>query len=114
MFFKKKKAMINKPTKNKRKYIIMIACGSGICTSTLAESIIEDILNDHNFSYEIRKGSINDVNTNKNLNVDLILTTFKLNRNMINNIPVIEISEVLSGKTGRVEQEIVAVLDSMG
>lgn len=107
MFIKREEKKLKK---NKRKYKITIACGSGICTSTLAASIIEDILNKHGFLYEIKKCSINDFNTNANLNTDLILTTFKMKNLTDVKVPVIEIGGILAGKIEKAEQEILEAL----
>ena len=53
---------------------ILVACGSGVATSTVAQEAVKKILADANIPGKILKGSMSEIPLKQN-DVDLILTT---------------------------------------
>lgn len=83
---------------------ILIACGSGIATSTVAQEKVKEILKKENISAKIVKSSINEI-PNKKDKVDLILVTSKYTKDI--NKPVIPVFGLISGvNKENVEKEI--------
>lgn len=71
--FGKKKDEI-KTSAIKKHLRVMLACGSGVCTSSLVVPMVEEILDNEGYNYEIIKGSIFQIKDHPNL--DICLTTF--------------------------------------
>lgn len=53
---------------------ILVACGSGVATSTIAVNAIKEILKETNIAAKLFKCSLGELETKQN-DVDLILTT---------------------------------------
>ena len=58
---------------------IIIACGSGIATSTMISANVEEILNDANIAHEIIQCSIPEIESYES-RADLIISTSQLQR----------------------------------
>lgn len=87
-----------------KKINILIACGSGIATSSVAENEIKKLLEKENIPANINKSSLNEI-PNKKDQVDLILTTSKYNKNI--DTPVISVFSLISGvNKEKTEKEI--------
>ena len=98
-----------KNTKGKIK--VMIVCGSGIVTSSLAANKVEDILDNSQYEYEIIKASVGEL-SNFNKKADVILTTCNIDKGLVNGIPVLEARGLLSGKTDEIKEKLMEVLDT--
>lgn len=84
---------------------ILIACGSGVCTSTVAETAVKEILKKNNIQGSIMKSSLNEIKTKEPL-VDLILTTSNYKKPTTK--PVVSVFGLISGiNKDKVEQQIV-------
>ena len=108
--FKKK----NKPPKPvKKKIKLILVCGSGIASSTLVYPMVEDLLRDNGYDYEILKGTFNDV---KNyMDLDMVMTTLTyLPQEVIDlNIPIITVTTLLKGDyetIGTIVEEVKKVM----
>jgi PTS system galactitol-specific IIB component len=60
----------------KRTLKILVACASGIATSTLAAAVVQEVLDEAGIDCGIIKGTMLDIPTQAR-NVDLVLTTGK-------------------------------------
>lgn len=93
MFSGKKK---NKSANKDRKKILLV-CGSGIVTSTLIMSPIEDILKEAGLKYKIVKGSVGEIEAKtKSDKYNMIISTLEFDESIVN-CPVVMARELLSG-----------------
>lgn len=90
---------------------IMLVCGSGIATSSLIAPMVEEILKDNKINYKLIKGSINDIST-YDKNVDLVLTTVPLPKEVSERVPVVVVIELLAGKKEEVSKKIMKTLSN--
>lgn len=77
-----------------QKLTILIACGSGIATSTVVQEKVKDILDEENISANIIKGTVGQIESLQ-ADVDLILLTTKYNKEL--DKPVIPAFGLISG-----------------
>ncbi len=109
--FGKKKA---KPKQVKReikpKKRIMLVCGSGMVSSTLVYPMVEEILKEGGYRFEIIKGSFNDVKNNSN--IALILTTVSpLPKEVVETgIPITVVTALFRGDKDAVKGDIFSKL----
>ncbi|SKC88072.1 PTS sugar transporter subunit IIB [Maledivibacter halophilus] len=103
--FKRKKS---KEKKDKKR--IMLVCGSGMVSSTLVYPMVEEILKEGGFRYEIIKGGFNDIK--KYANINMILTTVSpLPKNVVEmGIPVVVVTSLFKGDKESVRDNIYEVL----
>lgn len=73
---------------------ILIACGSGIATSTVAHERVKEILRDNNVTADIRKGSLGEIALQQD-DVDLIFVTTRYDAPTTK--PVVSIFGLISG-----------------
>ncbi|MBE6083293.1 MULTISPECIES: PTS sugar transporter subunit IIB [Tissierellales] len=73
---------------------ILVACGSGVATSTVAQEKVKVILKDAHVPAKITKSTLSEIPSKQN-DVDLILTTSKYNKPL--NKPVISVFGLISG-----------------
>lgn len=73
---------------------ILIACGSGIATSTVAQERVKDILAKEGIPAIISKGTVGQVQTLQD-NVDVILVTTRYNKPTTK--PIISVFGLISG-----------------
>lgn len=86
---------------------ILVACGSGIATSSVAAEAIKNICQKANIPINIHKGQIQDI-TSLEKNVDVVMVTMNY-RTPINK-PLIKVFGLISGiNQKRVANEIVEV-----
>lgn len=87
---------------------ILIACGSGIATSTVAQEKVKTILDRHNINYAIQKSSISQIPSLEK-DVDLILVTSKYTSPISK--PIIEVFGLLTGiNTAAIENQIIQTI----
>lgn len=60
---------------------ILIACGSGIATSSIAADVVEEVAHKEKIRVIITKGTIPQIQT-KQHDVDLVLTTARYNKSV--------------------------------
>ena len=60
---------------------ILIVCGSGIATSSIAADVVEEVAQEEKIRIRITKGTIPQIQT-KQHDVDLVLTTARYNKPM--------------------------------
>ncbi|GLI20205.1 PTS galactitol transporter subunit IIB [Tepidanaerobacter syntrophicus] len=88
-----------------RKVKILIACGSGIATSTVAQKKIEEILKEEKIPAEIIKGTVSQVQYLQD-NVDIIMLTTKYNKPLTK--PIISVFGLISGiNEEQIKKEII-------
>lgn len=87
---------------------ILVACGSGIATSTIICESIKNLLNENNLKADIIQCSIGDIDGRVD-DADLIVTSTKLTKEY--KIPVISAISLLTG-VGRAETESL-ILDNL-
>lgn len=73
---------------------ILIACGSGIATSTVAQERVKEILAEEAIPAAITKGTVGQVESLQD-SVDLILVTTRYNRPL--DKPVVSVFGLISG-----------------
>lgn len=84
---------------------ILIACGSGIATSTVAQEKVKEILKKADISANITKGTVSQVPSMQD-SVDVILLTTRYNKPL--NKPVVSVFGLISGiNEEKTAQEIV-------
>jgi len=89
----------------KNKVKILVACGSGVATSTVAQEKVKDILDNYGIPYTISTGTSGEIE-NKQHDVDLILVTSKYNKEIEK--PVISVFGLISGiGQDKIEKEII-------
>ena len=72
----------------------LVACGSGIATSTVAQQAVKKILADAGIEADISKGNITEIPVKQNT-VDIIFTTS--NYTQPTKVPVIKVFGLISG-----------------
>lgn len=84
---------------------ILIACGSGIATSTVAQEKVKEILSEEKIRAKIIKGTVGQV-TKLQDEVDIIMLTTKYNKPL--NKPIISVFGLISGiNENKVRNEII-------
>lgn len=73
---------------------ILIACGSGIATSTVAQERVKDILSKADIPATISKGTVGQIQTLQD-SVDIVLVTTRYNKPTTK--PVISVFGLISG-----------------
>ena len=88
---------------------IIVACGSGIATSTIISSHLSELLDQHHISYELIQCSLQEIDSYVD-DADLIVTSMDLQKNF--SIPkVTAISFLTSIGAEETEKEILRVLN---
>ena len=88
-----------------REVKVLIACGSGIATSTVAQEKVKEILKKEKIPAKITKGTVGQVHYLQD-DVDLILLTTKYNKPL--NKPVISVFGLISGiNEDQIKKEII-------
>lgn len=88
---------------------IIVACGSGIATSTIISSHLSELLDQHHISYELIQCSLQEIGSYVD-DADLIVTSMDLQKNF--SIPkVTAISFLTSIGAEETEKEILRVLN---
>ena len=88
---------------------IIVACGSGIATSTIISSHLSELLDQHHISYELIQCSLQEIDSYVD-DADLIVTSMDLEKNF--SIPkVTAISFLTSIGAEETEKEILRVLN---
>ncbi|MBE6476774.1 MAG: PTS galactitol transporter subunit IIB [Propionibacteriaceae bacterium] len=93
---------------------ILIACGSGIATSTVAQEKVKKILAEANIPAKITKGTVSQIQSLAN-SVDVVMVTTKYPGTI--DKPVVQVFGLISGiNEDKVAQQVVdtcrAVLDA--
>ena len=84
---------------------ILVACGSGVATSTVAQEAVKKILADANIPGKILKGSMSEIPLKQN-DVDLILTTTNYRKPLEKHC--ISVFGLISGiNEGKIKQSII-------
>lgn len=84
---------------------ILIACGSGIATSTVAQEKVKEILDKNSIPYKINKGTVNQI-PDLHDSVDLVLTTTKYRSEI--STPILFVFGLISGINEKeIEEDIV-------
>lgn len=90
---------------------ILIACGSGIATSTVAQEKVKELLDGEQIPYKISKGTINQIEDLQD-SVDLILTTTKYRKPT--STPIQFVFGLISGiNEKKIQQDIIAACNSI-
>lgn len=89
---------------------VMLVCGSGIVSSTLVYPMVEDILRDNGYNFEIIKGGFHEIKNYSNIR--LVLTTMaQVPPEVVSlNIPVVVVTDLFKGDSDRITEEINRVL----
>lgn len=86
---------------------ILVACGSGVATSTVAQEAVKDICSRNNILVKIIKGTMSEI-PSKQENVDIICVTTKYNNPVIK--PCLSVFGLISGiGAEKIEDELVAL-----
>ena len=84
----------------------LVACGSGIATSTVAQQAVKKILADAGIEADISKGNITEIPVKQNT-VDIIFTTS--NYTQPTKVPEIKVFGLISGiGKDKIKDEIIA------
>lgn len=78
----------------KSKVNILVACGSGVATSTVAQEKVRMILDNEKIPYSITTGTFNEIESRQST-VDLVLVTSKFNKSI--DKPIISVFGLISG-----------------
>ncbi|MDD4507790.1 MAG: PTS sugar transporter subunit IIB [Eubacteriaceae bacterium] len=85
---------------------ILVACGSGVATSTVAQESVKKICKDAGIPIKVTKGTISEI-PNKQNTVDVVMVTTNY-RGQIDK-PLIKVFGLISGiGKEKIEQEIIA------
>ncbi len=86
---------------------ILVACGSGIATSTVAQEAIKKILAEANIPATMLKSTITEI-PKKQKDVDVVMVTSNYTKML--DIPVIKVFGLISGiNKEKIKQEIISV-----
>lgn len=96
----------------KRKARIIVACGSGVATSTLAAQRVKEVCEDNGFIPDVRICSINEVE-NLAEGVDIVVTTTKFSSTTINKPVISAVSFVTGVGEGQTVEQLVNALKSI-
>ncbi|MGX2946614.1 PTS sugar transporter subunit IIB [Enterococcus alishanensis] len=77
-----------------KKVNIIVACGSGVATSTLAADEVKDLCKDNNIQYSLNKCSMTELPT-MSQNADIVLTTNNFKGEL--DVPVMSIMGFVTG-----------------
>lgn len=77
-----------------KKVNIIVACGSGVATSTLAADEVKDLCKDNNIQYTLNKCSMTELPT-MSQNADIVLTTNNFKGEL--DVPVMSIMGFVTG-----------------
>lgn len=84
---------------------ILVACGSGVATSTVAQENVKDILKEVGIPFKISTSTFNEIPSRQD-NVDLILVTSKYNDAL--DKPIISVFGLISGiNRKKIEEQII-------
>ncbi|MGL4383130.1 MAG: PTS sugar transporter subunit IIB [Bacilli bacterium] len=90
---------------------ILVACGSGVATSTVAQEAIKEICANHKIPIKIIKGTMNEI-PSKQDNVDLICVTSKYQG--VTTKPCITVFGLISGiNQEKIEAELIALCNEI-
>ena len=78
----------------KRALKILVACASGIATSTLAAAVVQEVMDDAGVQCDITKGTMLDV-PSRAPGMDLVLTTGKYSEEIP--VPLLSITPFITG-----------------
>ncbi|MHB9863403.1 PTS sugar transporter subunit IIB [Streptomyces sp. YIM S03343] len=81
---------------------ILVACGSGVATSTVAVGLVEEILNTAGIPAKIYKCSLGELESRQN-DVDLILTTANYKKELA--VPHMSVFGLMSGVNSEAVEE---------
>jgi PTS system galactitol-specific IIB component len=91
---------------------ILIACGSGIATSTVAQEKIKEILKEEKIPAQISKGTVGQIQYLQD-DVDIIMVTTKYNKPLKK--PVVSVFGLISGiNEEQVKKDIIQVCKQVG
>ncbi len=86
---------------------ILVACGSGIATSTVAQEAIKKILAEVKIPVNLLKSTIAEI-PKKQKDVDIVMVTSNYTKPL--DIPVIKVFGLISGiNKEKIKQEIIAI-----
>lgn len=86
---------------------VLVACGSGIATSTVAQEAVKKILAEANIPATIFKSTISEV-PQKQKDVDVVMVTSNYTKPL--DIPIIKVFGLISGiNKDKIKQEIISV-----
>jgi len=93
---------------------VMLVCGSGIVSSTLVFPVVEEILKESGYRFELIKGTFSEFEGKGKL--DLILTTVSpLPKKIVESgIPVVVVTPLFRGDRQAVEGKILSALKQTG
>lgn len=95
---------------NKTRIKVLIICGSGLVTSTIVASSIEDMLRKSPYNCELIQGGLKDMRNFEQ--ASLILTMVTLPEDIDpGDVLVIDVSGLYSEKEERLQQEILEMLE---
>ncbi|MDB7979921.1 PTS sugar transporter subunit IIB [Faecalicoccus pleomorphus] len=77
-----------------KKINILVACGSGVATSTLASKKVEEVCKEYNLEYSIETCSMSGVQ-GLSKNFDVVLTTNKYDKPL--DVPVMSVTPFITG-----------------
>ena len=80
--------------KAKKQVVILVACGSGIATSTLAADAIKDICDEIGIDAVIKKSNMSEILT-KAQDVDVVFTTNKYSETLP--VPSLSVTSLITG-----------------
>ena len=84
---------------------ILVACGSGVATSTVAQENVKDLLKEEGIPFEISTCTFSEIPSRQD-NVDLILVTSKYNEAL--DKPLISVFGLISGiNRKKIEEQII-------
>lgn len=88
---------------------ILVACGSGVATSTVAQEAVKKILADANIPGKILKGSMSEIPLKQN-DVDLILTTTNYRKPLEKKEDILPIYTIIKEHPDKSKEQIYAIL----
>ena len=90
---------------------VLIACGSGVATSTVAKEAVEKIAKEAGISIQTTKGSLGEIQVKQN-DVDLILTTANYKKPLEK--PQMSVFGLISGvNEDKVKKELVELMKKL-
>ncbi|MCI6660540.1 MAG: PTS sugar transporter subunit IIB [Peptoniphilaceae bacterium] len=90
---------------------VLVACGSGVATSTIAQEMIAQLAKDNQIPITISKSTISEVPT-KQAEVDVIFTTSNYRKPL--NKPYLSVFGLISGiNKDKAEKDVVRILQEI-
>lgn len=106
MFGKKKVKPKQLKREIKEKKRVMLVCGSGMVSSTLVYPMVEEILKEGGYRFEIIKGSFNDVKNHQNISI-ILTTVSPLPKEVLEmGIPISFVTPLFKGNKDAVKGDI--------